>query len=148
MCHLRHRLIIFFFFFFNRDVIYYSTDMKILIFLIIPWLTKSVMSWWDLGYKTGCIFEYLLNYGSLIHLTWSPNLFMWWAGWSVYEYVSWRHYCWKVLFTERQMCIFHYGIAPHFHSILMNSVKDSEFYAIHMMKVWTPSFRWDRWILS
>ena len=28
------------------------------------------------------------------------------------------------------MCIFHYVIAPHFHSILINIVKDSEFYAI------------------
>ena len=33
---------------------------------------------------------------------------MWWTYWSFREYVSWQHYCWKGLFTERQMCIFHW----------------------------------------
>ena len=33
---------------------------------------------------------------------------------------------------QKDKCVYfiNYGIAPHFHSVLMNNVKDSEFYAI------------------
>ena len=43
-------------------------------------------------------------------------------------------------------CFINYGIAPYFHSILMNNVKDSAFYAISFDES-LKSFRWDRWIL-
>ena len=59
------------FFWFHRKFMFRSRD--ILIFLTIPWFTKSVTSWWVLAHKTGCIFEYI--FWTTTHK--SPNLAKW-----------------------------------------------------------------------
>ena len=56
MYHLSHRLRIFLF---RRKVMFRSQDIQVFVFLIIPWFTKSVTSWWVLVHETGCIFEYI-----------------------------------------------------------------------------------------
>ena len=56
LCHLKHSLRIFLF---SRKVMFRSQDIQPYVFLTIPWITKSVMSWWVLVYETGCIFEYM-----------------------------------------------------------------------------------------
>ena len=44
---------------FVEKVMLRSQDIKVFVFLTIPWFTKSVTSWWVLVHKTGCIFEYI-----------------------------------------------------------------------------------------
>ena len=40
-----------------------SQDIQVFAFLTIPWLTKTVTSWWILVHETRCIFELaLLNH--------------------------------------------------------------------------------------
>ena len=41
----------------HRKVKFRSQDIQVFVFL--PWLTKSVTSWWVLIHETGCIFEYI-----------------------------------------------------------------------------------------
>ena len=57
MCHLKHRLRVFLF---QRKALFCSQNIQVFVFLIIPWCTISVMSWWVLAHKTGCIFEYII----------------------------------------------------------------------------------------
>ena len=54
--HLRHSLGIFYF---VEQLCFVLKIFKFLIFLTIPWFTKSVTSWWVLVYETGCIFKYI-----------------------------------------------------------------------------------------
>ena len=63
MCHLRHRLRIFLF---HRKVKFHSQDIQVFVFLIIPWFTRSVMSWWADRVHFGI---HLLNCNSLNHQT-------------------------------------------------------------------------------
>ena len=65
MCHLKHRLRIYLF---RRKIMFRSQDIKVFVFLTIPWSTKSVTSQWALLHEIRCIFEYiafLIN-----HQTW------------------------------------------------------------------------------
>ena len=55
--HLRHSLGIFYFV--EQLCFVLKIFFKFLIFLTIPWFTKSVTSWWVLVYETGCIFKYI-----------------------------------------------------------------------------------------
>ena len=50
MCHLRHRL---------RIYVPFLRYIQVLVFLAIPWFTKSMMSWWVLVHETGWIFEHI-----------------------------------------------------------------------------------------
>ena len=36
-----------------------SQDIQVIVFLNIPWFTKSMTSWWVLVHETGYIFEYI-----------------------------------------------------------------------------------------
>ena len=67
MCHLRHRLWIFLF---RRKGPFRSQDIQVLVFLTIPWFTKSrchmSISTWERVH----FLIYLLNHKSLSHETW------------------------------------------------------------------------------
>ena len=47
-------------FFILSKVMFRSQDIQVFVYLTIPWLTKSILSWWVLLPKTGCIFEHIL----------------------------------------------------------------------------------------
>ena len=47
------------FFWFREKFVSYSWDIQVSVSLTIPWFTKSVMPWWILEHKTGCIFKYI-----------------------------------------------------------------------------------------
>ena len=47
------------FFLFHRNVMFRSQDIQVLVFLTIPWFTKSVTSRWVLVHETRYIFEYI-----------------------------------------------------------------------------------------
>ena len=53
-------------FLFHGEIIFCSRYSS-LVFLTIPWFTKSVTSWWVLVYETGCIFQCLIqkNFGNI-----------------------------------------------------------------------------------
>ena len=36
-----------------------SQDIQVFVFLVIPWFTKSLTSWWVLVHETKHIFEYI-----------------------------------------------------------------------------------------
>ena len=45
------------FFLFQRKAMFCSQDVRVFVFLTIPWFTKSTKSRWVLVHKTVCIFE-------------------------------------------------------------------------------------------
>ena len=112
MSHLTHRLRIFLF---QRKVMLHSWDIQAFVFLIIPWSTKSVTSWWVIVHVTGYIYEdNLLHHNSLTHQTWSNDRYK--QG----EYFS--ETFWIIWMTGTKFCVF-FNLATCFNYSITDYVK-------------------------
>ena len=98
-------------FLFCKKVMFCSQDIQVLVFLTIPWFTKSVISWWVLVHVTVHLI-YLLNYNSLKQQTWSIGRYKQGQYISEIFWMIWRTGAKFKTFSNLVTC-FNYSINNH-----------------------------------